>query len=175
MKPLVEIMGDIVARVSSKLTAQLKAEDKAINAVNYMYGHWNEICNKLTDMTKSAKEAKYKFPLIVLLEDIPISGNVATMQILIFHYTNKNFDSAKRQAVNFNPILYPIRDQLYKEIGLSSYFLGAKDPTQFDMTYWDRKYFGKEAIYGNEGLILNEYLDVIQLQDFKLTLNKQKC
>lgn len=184
MIPPIKIMEQIVARVSDIITPVIQANDKQvtgstktnIKAVNYLCGHWIEIINKLDDMSKNPKTAPYKFPLVALLEDIPISTGEVTMQIFICHYTNKNYDTLQRQAINYDPILYPIRDELFKQINLSSYFMekGINYYT-FPGTIFDRKYFGREEIYGNKGFITNEYVDAIQLQDFKLTLTKKTC
>lgn len=178
MTPLVDIMDEIVRRVNAAVIDQIKAECKGIYGINYMHGHWKEVSGRLVDMGKNPKTAKNKFPLVVLLEDFPFDyttkNPTGTVQVLICAVTNKNYNSDERQAKIFNPILDPIYWELLNQMAKSGYFAQTYY-LKFPHKKWDRKAFGKEDPYGNSANIPLEYLDVVQMQNLQLILNRNVC
>lgn len=176
---LVNVFENIVNKVSDNLKDSLSTYDSNIKAVNYIYGHWVEVSQRLMDMGMNQEQRFYKFPAVILVEDIPVQNNngqiaSATIQLLIVAGTNPNFTSPERQKKVFEPILYPIYDDLLKCIATSGYFQ-QRDAMNIEHRRWDRKQLGKTDIYGNTGTYTGDFLDAIQLQDLKLTYYKQKC
>ena len=178
MKVPVKMFDEIVREVNHEVLPALKSEYDHIQQVGYMYGHWKEICIKLQDMTKHPTERYKKFPLIIVLEDLPVDCGdqleTTTLQILILNHTSNLYDSIERQAKIFDLVLYPIYQELLKQIAKSSFFTQIH-PSKIKHRRIDRKFFGREEIYGNAANIPYEYVDAVQMQNVQLTINKQYC
>jgi len=142
----------------------------------YEHGHFLEIANKLTEKDAATLLYKYqKYPLIALIQDFPerrqtLKPTEASLNILIITYTEQSYSSADRYVNTIIPILYPLYDSLLKALKASRTFGGTFDHTKIDRVNW-----GTQRPYFNESLILNDYVDAIELQDLQVQIINSPC
>lgn len=173
---IAQYVGERVAKVSDKLTAELQQLDSGITGVHYLHGHPREIIETLMQRDKSPSRQFDKYPLVCLFQDFPETWSSdgiveAVLNIVICSSTLADFKAPERYARNFVPILYPIFDELIKAIRRGPNTVGY-DPV---FKKYDRLYWGKAGLYGNQGNIFNDRLDAVELMNFKLKLNTLIC
>lgn len=174
---------DMIADVADKTNTALMASAIWVASVNqpvyFMDGHPLEIVARLQQKLKDDVEKLKRFPLIMLLHDIPVlrNSNVfhgdATLNIVIANTTQPAYNTPERYTHNFRPVLYPIYNELLRQLGKSTYFVNAL--AKVDHTQIDRVYWGKTGLYGNSGNTFNDYLDAIEMQGTKITVKQQHC
>ena len=177
---IVDVMREVVGRVSAKLTPSLIALDSNITGVHYDHGHPLEIINTLADKDKSNTFTFRKYPLVALFQDFPESkGEIGfdsevTLHMIIARSTVNTYKAQERYEKNFKPFLYPIYQELLNQIWLSKPF-NVKSAGQIQHTKIDRLYWGKEGLYKNEGNVFNDFIDCIEIKDLKLKVNLKNC
>lgn len=188
MRPIyvVDLMRDVVANVSDALTASLQQIDPKITGVHYEHGHPKEIIQKLNEKNKVDAFKFKRFPLVALFQDFPEQRMTepgleyeVTLHMIIARVTDANYDATKRYDENFKPFLYPIYFELLKKIHALSFGLWkpfqTNSPGSIRHTKIDRLYWGREGMYGNEGHIMNDKIDCIEIRDLKLLINFKNC
>jgi len=163
---IVDIFTTIVANVSTELGY----------TVNYLYGHPVEIISQLQEMSKGTNKAN-RFPVVCLFQDFDEklgAGQLTevSLNIVIANLTDPKYVAPQRYAKNFKPYLYPIYDELLYQI---SNTFSVADMSMIEHTKTDRLFWGKSALYGNEGNTFSDFLDAIELTNLKLTLNQEQC
>ena len=178
---IVEVFGDIVSQVSGKLTASLQGYDPKITGVHYMHGHPLEIIETLKQLGDTQTYRFDRYPLIALFQDFPERVTDATglqsevtLHLIIARATMPDYKAEKRYEYNFNPVLYPVYESLLLHIHRSKAFT-TKGPNLVEHTKWDRLYWGRSGLYGNEGNIFNDWIDCIEIKDLKLKVNTKIC
>lgn len=177
-QPLVAVMADVVAKTSEAVLPFLPA---GITGVRYDYGHWLELQENINELDNSPKIAakKSKYPVIMLLEDVPINRTgdgyygTATFTMLIATNTQPQWKSAERQVKTFDPILDPIYQELLNQIMIAPYFVVSGVTPEHTVT--DRKYMGRIELYGNNGNKLIDFIDAKELTGLRLTLGWDSC
>lgn len=175
---IVDIFRDITAATSTVLLAQLQEVDPLITAVNYDYGHYTDIRDKLTQLGKVTPEAKY--PLIVLFEDhrirhgqVGITG-IADLKFMILYSSTKGYTRQQREELVFRPILYPIYNEFLKQIVKSGKFMGSTvEKLKHDQI--NRPHWGDPGLYKNEGYLFNDVLDGIEISNLELKTYLPNC
>lgn len=178
---IVDLFDEIVSKVSAILTPSLQALDSNITGVHYDYGHPKEIIESLMQKDKSNTFMFQKYPLVALFQDFPEritntvgAPNEVTLHLIIANSTKQTFKSNERYSRNFKPFLYPIYNELMKQISNSKHILNyGADNIQH--TKIDRLFWGKEGLYGNEGNIFNDFLDIIEIRDLKFKTYLKNC
>ena len=138
----------------------------------YEFGHPNDIVSVLAEKNKSGVYQYQKYPLIALFQDFSEnnkeSGMEASLNIIIANRTQPTYHANERYEKNFEPILYPIWEQLERALIISKniQFLNKDDYTKIDRLYW-----GKQGLYGNEGNIFDDHIDAIEIQNLNLRFN----
>lgn len=165
---IVDVIGDVVANVRIDIHNKYPNLTDEGRVPYYMYGHPREISRILDLKDKNAIKKFRKFPLIALFTDITEShgnltnyGYTAPLNLLIVTDTVNTYTSEERYENSFKPKLYPIYDLFMNNLASSQYMAERKDQIQHTKT--DRLYWGSAGIYGNEGLIFNDYLDAIEI------------
>lgn len=177
---IVDIFKEIVSKVSQELTPEFAALDGLITGVHYLHGHPLEVVDTLTQRDQT-KEFRYqKYPLIALFQDFPetVISNPeplleATLNIVIAKSTQAEYTSTKRYDVNLKPFLYPVYKELLRQIHKHPQVL-SYGTDRIQHTKYDRVFWGRQGLYGNEGNIGNDKLDAIEIQNLKLKF-KRKC
>lgn len=177
----VDVFKDIVERVSNKLTPQLQAYDSLITGVHYDHGHPLEIVETLTQKDKSNTYRWKKYPLVALLQDFPeqntgepSEGPRPVFHIIIVNHTRPTYKAIERYDKNFKPILYPIYEELLRQINRERIFF-TYGMTTIPHVKFDRLYWGREGLWGKEGNIFNDWVDAIEIRDLKLKTHLNYC
>lgn len=173
---ITDIMGSIVAATSGKVEARLMQVDEYITGIHYIYGHYNEIRQKLIERSQGSESFKFRrYPLVALFLDIPNNkgrvgtGGKVTLQMIILYHTTAERYVEDRMELVFKPILYPIYNELLLQIRDSGYFL-VYDVDSISHTAIERPHWGDPGLYGNSGYLFGECLDGIELKNLELTL-----
>lgn len=168
----VDIFGDIVTDV--RADADKPAGLDAL-APYYDFGHPVDIVNKLKQKDTSSLKFN-KFPLIALLmdftevmgEDMTVRARTTDLTIVIITNTAPELFTNERYDQNFRTILYPLYDLLIKHITKSKYFKSGPGLVSHDK--FDRPYWGRTGISGNEANMLNTAVDAIEVANLDLSL-----
>jgi hypothetical protein len=172
---LVNIIGDAVAKVSTKLTPQLSIYDPTIIGVNYLYGPPKQIIQTLQGWNGTSK-AQAKYPIVALFQ--PFEENkgsqagldaIDNIRIIIGRQSQPAWLTDYRYQVNFLPVLYPIYDelmnQLYYDPRISS-LQGQIKHIKTDWPFWDN---------GQNNNPFEDWLDVIEIKNMKLNVRSKNC
>jgi len=162
-KYIVDIFEDIVADVREQWDIQNRL------APYYLHGHPKAILKTLSQRDKSDQWKYRKYPLIALFQDIgetkgqnPMIEMTVSPRIIIADKTKREYDSDDRYDNEFKPILYPLyellKDSMYH---VGNFNVGYPDMIQDEKH--DRLFWGSEGLGGNEQLLFNDYLDVIDI------------
>lgn len=168
---------DIFSRVVSVTSAEYKAAGGS--DVLYQHGHPREIVETLQEMSNNPETTEKKYPLIALFQDFPerkglAQGTQLKLNLIIATLTNRELKAADRYAQSFNPVLIPIYDLFLAKIAKSSFFRET-EPSKIVHTKYDRMFWGRSGLYGNQGNIFNDFIDCIEIVDLNLTVKQNIC
>lgn len=180
-KPIVDSIGDVVEATRALILPYLQSVQPRIETVQYLYGHYVEITNRLQTMSKTEEKDKLRYPLIALMQDIPetvgnLTGNygTASLALLIVYKTNENDYVPDRYQKVFKPILLPIYHAFLQCLAMSSDFQvqAVKDlrHTKFDRPRW-----GTSGTNGNTANVFNDILDAVEIRNLVVTVKTTKC
>lgn len=178
MKPPVRIVKHIekiVGRVSTKLLTQLQTIDPLITGVQFLYGHYPDIRERLVQFGKTAKDERY--PLVVMFEDFRVKNRIvgifgeAEVKIMILWLSRKDITREQREA-SYLQILDPIYVEFFKQLRVSGLFM---QYGPFVHERIDRPHWGDPAIYGNKGYLFDEILDGIEINNLILKTYFNDC
>lgn len=181
---IVDIFRDIVAATSAALLTQLQGVDPLITGVHYDYGHYNDIRERL--VTKGKTGDKSRYPLVALFEDFRVTHRqpgitgIANLKLIIVHISEKGITREKRETAVFRPVLYPIYNELLKQIKLSGKFMlfvaGEVPHDQINRPHWgDPELYKGNTASVNVSYIFNDILDGIELTNMNLTTFLPNC
>jgi len=163
----VDVFGDIVSAVRAEYDPKTLPEVPL--EPYYIYGHPREIASRLSLKDQDAVDKFRKFPLIALITDLKqshgqnqaIDYELDPFTVVIVTSTKPTYNSEERTELSFKPILYPIYNLLIQKIIDSKVI--ATPENLVDHDHEDRYAWGAQSVYGNTGLIFNEYLDAIEI------------
>jgi len=168
---VVDLFEKIVADTQTAVLPILQGFNPAFTGVNFQAGHRLEISNTLLEWSKNSKDAD-KFPMIALMMDFPEEkGGIAnetnlTLQFAFATLTQPDWKAKDRYEKTLKPVLYPLYDEFLRQLYFCGYFINAKAPKH---TKIDRPLWGKQAVNGNTGEFFNDKVDIIEIQNLKLT------
>ena len=176
---MIYIVDDIGAVVQAMRTGQYDTyhDDNFSKAGSpfYMYGHRQEISNRLSDMDQRPQQKKQKYPLIALNLDIveTVRGDMTDfkLNILIATNTSINLNAQERMTQTFKPILYPLYAQFLNAFANAALFQWDDQLDQLwpPHTKVDRPFWGTAGTEGNLKNIFNDPIDAIELINFQFT------
>lgn len=182
--PIVNIMQEVVADVSTVLTPQLQLIDNKITGIHYIYGHPQDIVEELTQKSKTEANKFDRYPLIGLFLDIAEEkgdGNsaiesTASLNGFIATQTSPSLKPFQRTRDKFIPILYPIYEELLRQITRHK-DIAETVVSQIPHNKYDRYQWGKGGLeyYDNRGTknIFNDAIDAVEFTDLKINFYKQ--
>ena len=169
----VDVFGEIVAAVRERYDIIL-APGEVAETPYYEYGHFAEIV-KILCQKDEVKE--YSFPLVILVQDFE-EKNIGTSfefavspRVLIVAETKQEYSSKQRYDNVFKTVLYPIYKLLREEICNSSDIFQSYDH-ELKFSKHDRLFWGTEQAGNSAGLVLNEFLDAIDIKFSELNVFK---
>ncbi len=140
----------------------------------YEFGHPLEIVNTLSKKDRAEVYSYQKYPLIALFQDFPEEvtavGVEVSLSLLIINITKPGYVASDRYTYNFEPVLYPIVQQLERALQLAKNV----EVLSPDFGKKDLVYLGKEGTYTSEGNTFNDHLDAIEISNLKLRF-KTNC
>lgn len=174
-----DLIQTIVSRVSAVVVASLKQVDPLITGVHFEYGHYTDIQERLITYSKTEKKHD-RYPLVALFEDdrtAHTDGNffgMANKKIIILTTSSNSWTRQQREERTFRPILYPIYEELLRQIWLSGYF-NVWQPEQIRHDQINRPHWGDPKLYGNDGYLFTDILDGIELNNLQLQTHFATC
>lgn len=170
------LFGAVAAKVNTVFSTRLSDPF----TVYYDFGRYLEITNRLVEKGKAIVGKNQRYPLIWLVipfREIYGDSNgycdLTDVQIIIAMPTEPTSTTPDRIAENYVPRLYPIYEELLKQIRISGFFSEIADEIQhikIDQPYWDGKENGNSAAN-----MFNDFIDAIQLKNIRLTVNETTC
>lgn len=171
MRPLHDIVGDVVARAAEKVGCN----------VTYLWGDWSYIADTLTRWNASEYTAGLKYPCICLYspyeERRTMQGgreqSEATLELLIMVNTLKDYTNEERDAVSFENVLRPIYrafiSSLMDDPRIVRNYSGV--PAH---TYTENYRYGRLGVLMADNRPFADFLDVIEIRNLSLTF-KESC
>jgi hypothetical protein len=169
---VVDEIGTVVSAVDALTSVSIGKH------INYMYGHPLEIINRLQLLTNSVdqKQRASKYPLVALFQDFeeqvgkePGVYSEVSLHMIIANITEPQFITEQRYEKNFKPVLYPIYQELLRQIASPSQKLFfVEDEELIQHTKIDRVYWGKQGLYGGTANPFNDFLDCIEIKDLRI-------
>ena len=148
----------------------------------YLYGHRQEIANRLDAKNKDRSTKDKKYPAIFLKldtdEDIRNGYQFYDLNLVIVNFTKANYNAEERYTNVFKPVLYPIYEMFLKKLRDSGLFVW-EAPPDGDNTYpphkkIDRPYYGTPGEEANVKRIFSDPLDAIEIVNLKIQ-SRIKC
>lgn len=165
-----------IEKVVEKTNTALAAKNFPYT-VYYDYGHPKEVNERLKEKSESVDEElrKQKFPLIILLTDIPINRNIpgmygtARLRFLICNFTEQTYTAQQRTELNFEPILHPIKTAFIDQMEKHGQFVFESEPSFVET---DCYYYGSRI---NDKNVFNDRIDAIEITDFLVNVTAKYC
>lgn len=165
------LFATLAARVNTALSPDLP--------VYFDYGRYIEVTRNLTQKDGGITTKNKKYPLIWLVYPFTVQECIAgvgveilDMQIIIATVTTQASTTPDRMAENFIPKLYPIYEELKRQIDNSGFFEDIDFENvhkRIDQPYWD----GKDGT--SVANLFNDFIDAIQLKNIRLKVNEETC
>lgn len=178
---LTDQMETIVSIVSEKLLTELQTYDANILGVHYRHGHYREICETLKQQDGGVTTPFEKYPMVYLVEDIkfrpankPGFYGYVNPQLIIAYSTDSNYKAEERYEKTFKPVLDKIYKELVKQVAKSGYY-HIYDKREIEQPMVRRLFYGRYGLYGVEGNIFNDKVDVIEWTPQLLMYPPNEC
>lgn len=143
--------------------------------INYHYGHPLEIVNTFREIVKNPTYKYTQFPAICLFMDFQEDRNqegyhaIADLNFVIMTDTKPEYKASDRYTNTFDTVLYGLYDLFIEHMRDSNDFECEEDGTGLPVhTKTDRLYWGKQGLYGNEGNMFQDFIDAIEITDFRI-------
>lgn len=172
---ITDIFNEWMAKVNTKLTF----------GVHRYSAHILEVLENLKQLDNSGN-SDLKYPVVILICDfeeqigqnksIEYGYEIATLNFVIASTTDRNFKQPERLTQNFKPVLYPIYNALLESI-LESSSVYKFTGTIEDIPHvkYDRYFWGREKIFGNDANTFNDYIDAIEIRGMKIKIRMPWC
>lgn len=143
----------------------------------YEYGHRLEISRLLLEHNNDMVRKYQKYPLIALR--MPIveqqSGGMVhyRLNIAFLAFTKKEYHTKDRMEKVIKPILFPMVDRFFDELGKVGLFTFVERPPEHKraiIPFW-----GTQYSEGSNKHIFNDPIDAIEFLDIKVSTVQQKC
>lgn len=177
--PVVRIMQEVLKETSDAILPTLQEYTPGIQAINYMYGEWEELTQQLQNMARDQAQWGKKYPAVLLIMDLlerfgkGYQGEVS-LRLLIVNSTELSYTTPTRYDRNFIPILYPIWVELMNQLQLSPYFI-VPDVEDLEYEKIDRVSIGKVLLAKPQANGFSDCLDAIEIRSLKLTVDVPRC
>lgn len=190
---IVDIIGDVVSRVSEGLTITMpSALDPAtfvdVNApsVSYVFGNARYFKDDLDDKSKAEVTAVTKFPVVCLFAPIKEKRNqedperhqyytTARVNLLIACSSTKEWSNEQRKVYSFENVLRPIYRRLMEELEKDrrlDWGYGHKIPHEYSENYSYGRYGAYTDAAGNA---VSEPIDAINIVNLQLKIKLINC
>lgn len=181
---ITQYIPDIFAAIVTKVSTTMQALPVKPYPVFFDFGHYREVTKNLKwkDDSHTLKDKKY--PLIWLVMDFDESmgespadyARLKGLQFIIANATNPTWTMRERRDNNFLPYLYPVFAEFIRQI-TDSVELGMPPESKLQFTKTDRPYWGgsQDTLGNNQANLFNDFIDAIQIRNFKLNIKQKMC
>lgn len=173
---IVDDIGAVVASMREGYEDKYEyAYEGASGAPFYMYGHRQEIANRLTANNQDKVQKKRKYPLIALkldtVEDVRGNVNDFVLNLVIATISDVNSNAEDRMTKTFKPILYPLYEQFMNAFSTAGLFMWDDQLDQLWPPHQkiDRPFWGTPGNEGNIKNIFNDPIDAIEIVNMKFS------
>ena len=167
MTSIGEEIGEVIATL----------RDEEDGAPFYMYGHRRELAMRLTQKNKDVTDKNKKFPLIILILDVPENQTddvlTANLHLAFITYVKGEKNAEQRITQTIDPSLYPLYKSFMEALVDSGKFTWPGDPTNPTHIKYNRPRWGLPGNEGNEAKYFDEDVDAIEVVN--LELNRFVC
>lgn len=168
---VVDKIAECVQYAGDKLLPILSAYDANITGINYMYGPPKEMINTLTDWTKLNGKDKDKYPVVMLFQSFVETYTLgvvdaANVRIIIARRnSDPKLKAPQRYENNFKPVLYPVYEELMRQLAIESNNFAFVDHIKTDWPFWG----GDDQQAANP---FGDKVDIIEIKINSLTFLK---
>lgn len=188
MNYIVDDIGVVVEAMredwSSVDTSSVSGESGIVTANGYkapyyMYDSRLKIARGLLEKSKDMTLKFQKYPLIALR--LPVDQQVVNgvinyrLNIGIFSYTRKEYNTQQRYNNVFKPILFPLYKMFFEKLKESGLFMWPGFQELPDHRPVERPLWGTEGAEKNEKYIFDDPLDCIELIDLRVNSRIKNC
>jgi hypothetical protein len=153
-----------------------------IQQIRYSKSSFDELIETLSQLDKSGVERYNKYPLIHLVQDMTIERGqdpglygTANLNIIFIHQTVKEYKIDDRDEKVFKPVLWPIYYMFMEQLKLNKWIMGDFDSTgEFRHRLIKRAFWGNRNLQGSK-LILNDFVDALEVQNLSVKINYSNC
>jgi len=178
----------IVVKPSTTLLEQIKANEIAatgsslIQQLRFSKSSFDELIETLSQADKSGVERYNKYPLAHLVQDMVITRGsdagiygTATVNLIFMHQTMQAYKTDERDDKVFKPVLWPIYYQFLEQLKKNNWVFQTDATTgEFPHRVIKRAFWGNRKLEGSK-LLLNDYVDAIEIQNLNLKINYSNC
>lgn len=174
---IVDVIADIVAKVTTKLLASLQVVDPLFTSIQYEYGHINDINERIIARQQNAAVMN---PMVLLIEDYRTTHGkegltgISNVKIIIVTLSKPDITREQRETRTFRSILYPIYFEFLNQLKASGKFQ-IYDVTKIKHTQINRPHWGDPYLYGNKEYPLKGVYDGIELNFTELETYLDNC
>ena len=177
MNVVVDIMEEIVGRVSDTLTPQLQKVDSMVNGVHFDYGYAQEIIQAIQNRSLSRSKRFSNYPLVGLIQpfresESQVIGFDKEVNLDLFIVTGSKADirTKERYKSKLKPVLYPIYKELVRQVGMDARIVGGGYSGTVRYVKEDHPYYPT----ANQNT-LNDFLDAIIIRELRFNLYEISC
>lgn len=157
-----------------EVVASMRSEENG--APYYMYGHRAELNSRLMAMDKKVSEKNRKFPLIILILDVPeVQTNDIVhydLHLAIMTYVKDRTGVTAEDILTntIEAVLYPLYEDFITALVDSGKFVWSGDPTSPSHTKFDRPRWGTPTNEKNEAQYFDYAVDAVEVVNLQLNL-----
>jgi hypothetical protein len=144
----------------------------------YMYGHIQEVNQRVQLKETDPINRSKKYPLIILRLDTSgsVDGNVTdhTLNMAIVNRTDQKYNAPERLEKVFKPILIPLYELFMQCLGEVGLFTWDGDQEYPPHTETRRYFWGTESGSIKVANIFSDPIDAIEITNLKISSKKKK-
>lgn len=174
---LSKILREMVEAMETDILADLQEQDSNILQISYMPGGLKELSSKLLKKKNAPKLRAKIFPLVILLEDVPLDRTSSNYygtynaNIIICNQTKRDLTSEERDDENYPKILRPMYHNLLYQIEQHK-AVSVYSERRIAHRMVERKLWGDDDKIAN---MLGFYIDAIDMMNVQLPINWEYC
>ncbi len=182
-----DIIGGVVTAVQNSILTQIKANETAalggtkIQKIRYSKSSYNELLENLAQADGSPEERFNKYPLIHLVQDVVVDRGsevgvygTASLNIVFIHQTEQTYKIEDRDEKVFKPVLWPMYYDFLAQLYNSGWVV-FNDVGEYRHQVIKRAFWGNRKLKAAGEMILNDFVDAIEVRNLNLKFYFKNC
>lgn len=177
---LATIQANQLVTVNARFAAEGGAPISAssIETINFQPAYILEVIQTLGENNKTDGYSGKNYPLVMMVEEQEMHGLNGYAgdwagTIAICWPTEKNYKWDDRYTMSFEPVLYPIYEELIEQISRHQMLVIAGGWEGVRHIKSDKPYWGAGAFRDGEGNVFTDPVDTILISNLKFSLNNK--